>query len=360
MNHLDGALCPSCRHELSVGAGEESIACAGCALAYPRVGGLPILLPNAQGHVALWRRQLGRLLERGEHTFTALNDAASEPGLHSATRARLSALGRAVKDQVGDVACIMGPALGGALAGEGSGLPRGVVEYSGLLYRDWGWPAAGYRENEPAHAELTRLLRPGELGRTLVFGAGACGLAYELHLRPGSSQTVALDIDPYLLVIADRVVRGHSVRLTEASHKWIEGRDVCRQWQLQAHHGPLAREAFWCVFADGLAPPFARETFDTVVTPWFIDQIPSDLPAFVQTLHELLRPNGRWVNQGPLVYPEQRPFERRYAREELFEVIRAAGFSLGDWSRTSQRYLVSPLTGNGKIESVLSFVAARC
>jgi uncharacterized protein YbaR (Trm112 family)/SAM-dependent methyltransferase len=360
VNHLEGALCPACRHALVVSAGEESIACAGCMLAYPRVGGIPVLLPNAERHVELWRRQLERLLEQGEHTFAALTGGAGEPGLHSATRARLKALGRAVKDQVDDLARIMAPALGGALAGDGGGLPRGVVEYIGLLYRDWGWSSAGYRENEPALAELGRLLGAGELGRVLVFGAGACGLAYELHLRRGSDQTVALDIDPYLLVIAERVVRGESVRLTEASLKWIEGREVSRQWRLQAEHGPLAREAFWCVFADGLTPPFDRETFDTVVTPWFIDQVPRDLPAFVRTLHQLLRPGGRWVNQGPLVYPEQTPFERRYAREELFEIVRAAGFSLGGWSRTSQRYLVSPLTGNGKIESVLSFVAARC
>jgi SAM-dependent methyltransferase len=296
------------------------------------VAGTPVLLPSAEQHVALWRRQLGLLLERGQRTLTALTDAASDPRLADATRARLAALGRAAKSQVDDVASILGPALGGALAAEGSGLPRGVVEYIGYLYRDWGWPAAGYQENEPALAELGQLLGARELGRMLVFGAGACGLAYELHLRHGASETVALDIDPYLLVIAERVARGESVRLTEASLKWIDGSEVSRQWQLKAARGPLAREVFHCVFADGLAPPFASESFDTVVTPWFIDQVPRDLPAFLRTLHELLRPGGRWLNQGPLVYPEQTPFERRYAREELFELARAEGFAVGDWS----------------------------
>lgn len=113
------------------------------------------------------------------------------------------------------------------------------------------------------------------------------------------------------------------------------------------------------MFADGLAPPFADESFDTVLTSWFIDQVPRDLPAFIHTLTKLLRPRGRWLNQGPLVYREQTSFEKRYAREELFELARAAGLAVGDWSRTSQRYLVSPLTGNGRIESVLSFVATR-
>jgi carnosine N-methyltransferase len=108
-----------------------------------------------------------------------------------------------------------------------------------------------------------------------------------------------------------------------------------------------------------VTPPFADESFDTVVTPWFIDRVPPDLAAFMGTVRNLLRPGGRWLNQGPLVYPEHMPFEKRYAREELFELARAAGLVVGDWSRTSQHYLVSPLSGNGKIESVLSFVAKR-
>lgn len=320
---------------------------------------MPVLLPDAEQHVVLWRRQLGLLLEQGERTLAGLTQSAREPGLAEATRARLTALGRAAKSQVDDVASILGPALGGALPPEGTGLPRGVVEYIGYSYRDWGWPAAGYEENEPALAELARLLGGRALGRTLVFGAGACGLAYELHLRHGASETVAIDIDPYLLVIGERIVRGASLMLTEASLKWIDGGDVSRRWPLKAPHGPLAPGVFHGVFADGVAPPFAAQSFDTLVTPWFIDQVPRDLPAFMRTLGELLRPGGRWLNQGPLVYPAQTPFERRYAREELFELAQAAGFTLGDWSRTSQRYLVSPLTGNGKFESVLSFVASR-
>jgi hypothetical protein len=359
MSPLSGAVCVGCGRDLVVGSREEPIACAGCFRTYPRVAGIPVLLPNAEQHIALWRRQLGLLLERGQRTLTSLADAAGDPRLAEATRARLTALGRAVKDQVDDVARVLEPALGGAMTGAVGGLPRGVVEYIGLLYRDWGWPGFGYQEGEPALAELARLLGAHALGRTLVLGAGACGLAYELHLRHGASETVAVDIDPYLLVLAERVIRGESVRLTEASLKWIDAGEVSRQWHLKAGSGALTPEAFRCVFADGTAPPFAPESFDTVVTPWFIDQVPPDLGAFFGTLRKLLRPGGRWLNQGPLIYPEQVPFERRYAREELFELARAAGLSVGDWSRTSQRYLVSPLTGNGKIESVLSFMATR-
>ena len=311
------------------------------------------MLPQPDAHVELWRGQLGLLLERGQQTFEGLTEAAAADGLLPETRARLEGLGAAVRQQVADVTAVLGPALGGAGAAAG-GLPRGVVEYIGYLYRDWGWPHAGYRENDAALASLSELLGSRALGRTLVLGAGACGLAYELHRRHGATGTVAVDIDPFLLAIAQQVVRGNSLRLTEASLKVMDARDVARAWLLAAPAGGLGPDVFQCVFADGLAPPFAPGSFDSVVTPWFIDQVPRDLPALIATLHGLLRPGGCWLNQGPLIYPEQVPFERRYCEDELFELARRGGFTLAASSRGSFPYLVSPLSGHGKVEAVLS------
>jgi uncharacterized protein YbaR (Trm112 family) len=354
---LAGVVCPSCGRDLVVAAGP--ITCAGCGRAYPRLGGIPVLLAKPDEHMALWRRQLGLLLERGQRTLSGLTQAAGEAGLAPSTKQRLLALGVAVRDQVDDVAAVLGPALGGAATASGSGLPPGMVDYIGYLHRDWGWPSTGYRENEPALAELGKLLGGRALGRTLVLGAGACGLAYELHLRHGASETVVLDIEPYLLVIAERILRGDSVRLTEASLTVMEAGDVSRAWTLKAPSGGLGTDVFKCVFADGVAPPFVPESFESVLTPGFIEQVPRDLPAFLATMRELLRPGGRWLNQGPLVYPEQTPTEKRYARGELFELAAAAGFAVGEWSRSSQAHLVSPLSGAGRVESVLSFVATR-
>lgn len=317
-----------------------------------------MLLPEAAAHLQLWRGQLGLLLERGQKTFEGLREAAAAPGLLESTRARLLGLGEAVRRQVADVAAVLEPALGGA-ASPGQGLPRGVVEYMGYLYRDWGWPSVGYDENAAALTSLAELLGARGLGRVLVLGAGAGGLAYELHLRHRATQTIAVDIDPFLLVMAEQLVRGKTVTLTEASLKVLETSDVSRTWQLKASWEALAPDAFQCVFADGTAPPFAAGSFDSVVTPWFIDQVPRDLPAFAANVRALLRPGGLWLNQGPLIYPEQVPFERRYSQDELFQLVAAAGFERLGASRASLRYLVSPLSGHGKIETVLSCLWQR-
>jgi len=320
------------------------------------VGAIPVLLPQPDAHVELWRRQLALLLEHGTATRRGLEAEADAPGLLAGARARLRALARAVAEQVDDFARLLGPALGGPLDGPAPGLPRGVVEYAYLLYRDWGWPADESRENADA-LDAVRAVASGDLGDTLVLGAGGCRLAADLHRACGGRETVALDIDPYLLVIAEAVVRGHAARLTEASLNVAEAARVATTWTLTAPDGPLDDARFHLLLANGLAPPFADATFDTIVTPWFIDRVPTDLGAFLETVVRLLRPGGRWLNHGPLLYPAETPLARRHGREEIFDLATQKGLSIGPTTYASRRYLVSPLTGAGKIERVLTFEA---
>jgi hypothetical protein len=77
-------------------------------------------------------------------------------------------------------------------------------------------------------------------------------------------------------------------------------------------------------------------------------------------LHRLLVPGGRWLNHGPLIYrPDALPIARWYSRQEIFDLAGAVGFRTGGWESASQPHLVSPLTGRGLIENVLTFEASR-
>jgi SAM-dependent methyltransferase len=317
-----------------------------------------VLLPQPDAHVNLWRGQLALLLANGQKTQTGLEAEARKPDLPTDGRTRLRAMAQAVRDQVDDFAAQLAPALGGPLDGAANGLPRGVVEYSYYLFRDWGWTDPDARENQQA-LDALREVASGALGRVLVLGAGACRLAYDLHRQCGATETAVLDIDPYLFVIAEAVVRGGAVRLTEASLNVLEASRASAAWMLNAPDGPLGDGDFHFFLANGLAPPFTDGTFDTVVTPWFIDRVPTDLGVFLETLRRLLRPGGRWLNQGPLLYPPETPLTRRWSRQEVFDLAGQHGFQLGRWSSASRPYLVSPLTGAGKIERVLTFEAVR-
>ncbi len=356
----DHVACVRCAAAIDLGA--PTITCGRCAQVYGRVGRIPLLLPRAGDHLTLWRQQLAALSAQGAHTLEAIERELASAGLLPSGEARLRALARALGDQVKDIVGVVSPALGGPLAGGGDALPRGVVEYIQFLYRDWGWESADNRENERAFQAIRQLLEPEsesiELGRTLVLGAGAGRLAYDLHTRLRASETALLDIDPFLFVIAEAVVRGEPVQLTESTANVQELAQTARSWFLHAPAGPLAEREFHFFLANALAPPFADHAFDTVVTPWFIDQVPGDLQAFFARLARLLKPGGRWLNSGPLLYPPETPLARRYSREEIFELAARAGFRLERWAAESRGHLESPLNGRGKVEWVLTFVAS--
>ena len=320
-----------------------------------------VLLPEAEGFLELWRMQLGLIIQRASETNRALNLQAAEAGLGDTTRRRLHALGRAVAEQVADLAAVLVPALGDPIPPrEDVGLPRGAADYLSCLFRDWAWSDGHDDENERALAAVRRVAGGQRLGRTLVLGAGGCRLAYDLHVHCGGTETAAVDIDPFLLVVAEAVIRGALVRLTETSANAPEVDPVSRAWTLSAPNGPLTPDVFHFFLADGTDPPFPDGSFDTVVTPWFIDQVPTDLEALLRRVHALLAPGGRWINHGPLIYrPDALPIARWHTREEIFELAARVGFRVGVWESAPEPHLVSPLTGRGLIERVLTFVAAR-
>ena len=359
MPALDRAVvCARCAGVLDFPSPE--LVCARCGQKYPRVGRIPVLLPRPDDHISLWRQQLALLIAQGQHTLAGLDAEAAKRGMLRDGQTRLRTLAKAVNDQVREIGEVVGPALGGPLPPtESAGLPRGVVEHIHFLYRDWGWDDGASPENQQSLDAIRELVAGESLGRTLVLGAGGCRLAYDLHRLCGATDTVVLDIDPYLFLVAEAVVRGGSVRLTESSPTVQQVGRVAKSWTLRAPAGPLADDHFHFFLANGLGPPFVQGTFDTVVTPWFIDQVPPDLPAFLATPNRMLRPGGRWINHGPLLYPPDAPLSRRFSCEEVFELAARAGFAMGRTSGASHPHFVSPLNGRGKVEWVLTFVAAK-
>jgi ubiquinone/menaquinone biosynthesis C-methylase UbiE len=283
------------------------------------------------------------------------------PEVLTPTKTRCRAMIQAVRGQAADIWGVLDRHLPPSPTDhlpDSAALPE-PLKYIHYLYRDWGWPAEPEGENEHALAAIESVREERPIGRMLVIGAGACRLAYDLHRSDTTADTTVLDIEPLLFSVAERVIRGGRVTVREANAEIDDVDHVVKEWVLHAPHGAIQEDRFHFIFADGLEPPFASETFDTIVTPWFIDVVPSDLPHFITTVHRLLKPDGRWLNLGPLKYIPELPVTRRYAREELFELAERAGFRMDGWRVESMPYLVSKLNGRGKIESVLAFAATK-
>jgi hypothetical protein len=354
---LAAVRCPRCDASLDVSAAH--IVCAACGQRYPRLGSIPVLFREPDTYLAIVGQQLRDLAAQIDTTWRALESQVRAPDVLPRTRARCEALLSAARQQHSDIAELLTPLLPPATP---KPIPATVNVPSLLtnihyLFRDWGWPPFDDDENARTLAAVRRVLGPGSTGTTLVLGAGACRLASDLHRAGGATETVALDIDALLVAAAGEIMRGGVARMTEGYADINEDERPSTRWTLRAHQ-PTG-DAFHLMLADGLDPPFAPDTFDTVVTPWFIDAIPSDLRDAITVASTLLRRAGRWVSIGPLRYASDVPIARRFSREEVFELVERAGLRLSAWEASTWPSLVSPQTGRGRMEWVVAFCAVK-
>lgn len=345
-------VCPGCRAPLRQ-RGPADHVCTRCGAEHPPLGTIACLLARRAWWVDQWQRRLGVLVGEGARTVAMFEAEARKPALLASTRARLLAQAAIARDVGAELVEHLRPMFGAPASDRGPPEPFVALDTLHYLHRDWGWPDSD--ENARALGLLTRVL-PSRPGRVLVLGAGACRLAYDVHRR-GATLTCALDLDPLVLGLARRILAGERVSLVEgrANATELDQLAVTRSLGLPAGDRPAPEIEL--LLADGCDPPVRDGAFDTVITPWFIDVVPTDLRELLPRVRRLLTPAGTWIHFGPLLYPSPRAPAVRFSREELFELAALAGLAVEDWHTEALPFARSPLTGRGRIETCLAIRA---
>lgn len=344
--------CPRCNEVAGVAA------CRACGARFPSLGGVPVLLVDAEAAVRRWRVRVREFGERVDEGIRRTRAELGEGELLASTRSRIERTCDALADNRARVLALLSEAglppandetafVGGSHSGAGHGA---ITEYYELLHRDWAWEDAD--ENRHACEAVGAALGDGP-GLTVVLGAGACRLAHDL-VEVGAT-VVAVDINPLLAVVAKRVTAGETIELYEFP---LIPRDIEVTSVLRSLRAPRPRE-LTIVLADAFRLPFVAGRVDTVVTPWFIDQVPSDVDTFLPVVHRLLRPGGRWIHHGPLIYPKGRPARTQYTPTELVELTERAGFEVVSCVREMRAFLRSPANAFARIEQVITLAAKK-
>jgi uncharacterized protein YbaR (Trm112 family) len=367
---LELVACPRCRATAITnhGAGAR---CGACKTEFPEPAGVPCLVPDPQRAYEGWRREAQRFVELIDESVSALDEQLQRGDLLARTRQRLQRMRAAYADNGQRVAALfraagMPPDPHGK-AGTGGGGELSIIEYYEQVLRDWAWPDGDGQDAAPATSENRRALElvaatvTGDqpLGRVLVLGAGPARLAHDLHRRFSPSLTVALDLNPFLVLAAQKVLHGGGLKLYEfpVDPDGIDAIAVDHALSAPAAGAPAG---FHLVLADAFAAPFRPGSFDTVVTPWFIDIVPRDIRETIGVIHGLLAPGGRWLNYGPLSYLKAQVQAQRYTYEELYDLITLGAFDLlGTPRLTTIDYMHSPASARGKTADVLTFAARR-
>jgi hypothetical protein len=193
--------------------------------------------------------------------------------------------------------------------------------------------------------------RPSRVENTaaLVLGAGAGRLAYDLHVAARAQCSVLLDNNPLPSLVGRRVVQGSKVELYEIPRnpqspaQSALKRVLCRT-------GPAVSDFFF-VLADARVPVVRPGSFDTVLTPWYVDRVDQPLEAVFATVYRALAPSGLWLNHGPLIY-DGRPLSGQLTLPELCERVEQHGFRCEYSCSESVPYLRSRASTSGRSETV--------
>jgi len=352
--------CPRCDQALTTHG--DGLRCAGCRVDFPRLESIPWLFAEPNAALGEWRGRLHYSLQRVERERQELGKALGRTDLRAPTRARLELLARAIDGHGARLRALLAP-----LDIEGYGanvethlalrtrLPvdQGLTTYYPNVHRDWAW---GDEENAASIRIVEDALGGAPPDRVLVLGAGSARLAYDVHMQLGPSSTVALDFNPLLMLIAQRVARGERVELYEFPIAPRGAADVAVLRELAAP--APAREGFHCVLADAHRPPFAHGAFDTVITPWLLDILPEKFEVLCARINALLAPRGRWVNFGSLSFhaPDA---ASRYGVDECSAAIEDSGFTAPTVAERDIPYLCSPASRHGRRERVVSWRADK-
>jgi hypothetical protein len=349
--------CPQCLSQL-VGGG-----CLSCRTDYPRIAGIPWLMPEPRAALIEWRGRLHHLLTHYAAEASRQRSALAESACGAATRRRLEHVAAALDDQAVRIRELMRP-LGIERRSEaqavhvalGTELPttQGLSSYYTNLHRDWCWGAA---ENQAAAMAVTDSLPTGiRPERMLILGAGACRLAYDLHQSLVPALTVALDINPLFLLAANRILSGGTLELYEFP---IAPRTIAEHAVLRtlAAPGPPF-PGLELVLADAAAPPFLAGSFDLVLTPWFIDVAGEPVRRLLGRLNRVLRTGGFWINHGSLAFAESAPADA-VSLEELLDCLPESGFSRALPRESAEPYLASPASRHARRETLITFCARK-
>jgi hypothetical protein len=336
--------------------------CGACSSGYPVVGDIPWLFPDPRLALGEWRGRTSLLIQHLASEAAAMR--ASLPGTTiAATRRRLEHVAAAHDAQIDRLRALLAPlgldASGMSEAAHqalGTRLPveQGLTNYYVNLHRDWCW---GAEENAGSMAALSAALgNLAGLGLTLVQGAGAGRLAYDLHAAGDAPLTVATDYNPLLLFAARELFAGRAIELYEFPIA-PRGIEDCAVARTLVSPGP-ARAGLELVAGDALQPPFADGVFDTVVTPWFVDIIGEPFARVASRINLLLKPGGRWINFGSLAFSRAAHADR-IGLEEALEILPRAGFAPPIVREAALPYMRSPASRHARVETTVTWVTVK-
>ncbi|NRA63779.1 MAG: hypothetical protein HRU19_04810 [Pseudobacteriovorax sp.] len=355
-------MCPNCK-KTHLKDEKKALVCTSCGSEYPKTGNVAWLFENPKGEIADWQNRYHLFVDMTGLEVQKLKFDSQSPNISGKTKDRLLRLIQAKTEHSREVARILkpmdvkeedGPKSESLVGGTELPSTQSLMGYYQNVCRDWSY---GDQENAICLEKVEEVLKEDKVLRNMgVIGSGACRLAFDIHRKLKPSNTINTDINPYLLLVASRLIQGKSVSLYDFPIAPINLESTAVKLKCKAPE--ILSENFHYCLADGMNPVFAKQSLDSLLTPWLIDIVPQDLQLQALRYNHCLKDSGRWVNFGSLSFYHNDQ-KICYSIDEALEIVENSGFKIEAYSHDDIPYLHSPYSCQKRTEKVLTFSARK-
>ena len=331
---------------------------------YPFCESIPWLFLNPTHTWAEWQARIAQAFKSIETEINELNLSIADKKVLSSTKNRLKSVLQGKNEQLKSLKDLLKPLLSRSLR-QNINLANAfwgkfpaqqqLLSYERNIFRDWAWNA---EENEKTLQLFNKVWEKKKhgLGKTLFIGAGSCRFPIDVHRLLKPELSIACDLNPYLLLVAQKMLTKQGTKFYEFPHPAVDIEQACVKHALK-DPGPNL-ENFHLVFCDILKPPFKPGQFDTVITPWFIDIVQVDFKVLAKIINQLLKPGGSWLNLGPLLF-DHCGSQNRYSLEEVSHIAMKSGLKIENQEWEDLPYLNSPHSSHRRTERVHCWQARK-
>lgn len=223
-----------------------------------------------------------------------------------------------------------------------------IQSYFSNIFRDWAWNNG---ENDAAIKTLKQLTDKIKFENVLFIGAGAGRLPHDFSLLYPNVQVYALDINPLLLSIGQKVSDGIELALTEIPQNPLHLEFVEKNWTLTGGRRP---PNLHFILADFFNAPIELESFDLIITHWFIDIVPETFINTSKKINSLLKLNAHWINFGPTGFNSVTK-AKSVTSDEIKSDLKDSGFLIINEGHETVDYLASPLNSGKRTEQLFKY-----
>lgn len=352
--------CPQCMQP-TLSTAKNGLRCDNCQLDFPTTAQIPWLYANPQASIVEWQAKYNFFVQQLQNDAEAIKEELKNTQLSTGTTARLRKVLQAKVEHAKEIVKIMEPL---AVSEQGQietsmalrvKLPetQSLMSYYINVLRDWAW---GDKENQLSADIVCRAFGDIRPKNILVLGAGAARLAVDVYQKLQPSMMLAIDINPFLFFVAKRLLDHRNVTLYEFPIAPRSADEFAVRTRCQ--YDGKKPEGFHFLLGDALKPMIRDESFDAVLTPWFVDIVPEATPQLQARINRMLKPGGMWVNFGSLAY-SHRESAKCLSRDEFLESLNVNGFQVQQTIQDTIPYMQSPHSCQERSERIFCTAATK-